>query len=393
MLYHITQHQITHAKSRNWPAILFPKQEFDMSSLIHKPPPLHPIPQQITKDQGPASISEGRIGGLRFDWLISVLNVIFLGGLYLDGWAHNHDRTDETFFTVWHAIFYSGFLLIALLLAGTMWVNRRRDTAWKNVLPQGYSLSLLGILIFAAGGVGDLLWHEIFGVEAGFDALFSPSHLVLGMGLGLVITGPLRAVWSRPGQRLSWVTGGPALISLTAFISLLTFFTMGAHPLASNIAGARHDYDSRMGEIAGVGSLLVTTAILMGPLLLGIRRWWLPPGSLVLVLGINTVVMAVVNWHHDYTLWLMLAMLAAVLVAEGVRLRMEPLMSKMGAFHGFAALLPFLLMGSYFIAMLSIEGTDWSVHLWTGTVTEAGIVGWLLSYLVVPPPMPVEVAK
>ena len=182
------------------------------------------------------------------------------------------------------------------------------------------------------------------------------------------------------------------MIALAGLISLLTFFTMGAHPLASNIAGSRHDYDSRMGEIAGVGSVLVTTAVLVGPLLLAMRRWWLPPGSLVLILGINTVAMAVVNWHHDHTLWLMLAMLAAVLVAEGVRVRLEPLMSKTGAFHGFAALLPFLLIGSYFIAMLATEGTEWSVHLWTGTVVETAIVGWLLSYLVLPPTMPVEVA-
>jgi hypothetical protein len=48
-------------------------------------------------------------------------------------------------------------------------------------------------------------------------------------------------------------------------------------------------------------------------------------------------------------------------------------------------------MGSYFIALLYTEGTHWSIHLWTGTVVEAGLAGWLLSYLIVPPATPAEV--
>lgn len=345
----------------------------------------------------PNSVPNSLLGGLRFDWLLSLLNLTFVGGLYLDGWAHNHDKTDTSFFTVWHAFFYSGYLLAAFVFVATLWVNRRKGTPWHTLwqmsLPAGYSLSLLGLLIFAVGGVGDLLWHEIFGIEQGFEALFSPTHLMLGIGQALIVTGPLRAAWSRPGQRLTWMTAGPALVSLCALISVLTFFMMAAHPLANNIAGAYHDYDSNTGQTAGVMGLLVTTAILIAPLLLALRRWRLPAGSLILVWGINTVAMAVVNWRQRDTLWQMLAMLAAVVVAEGVRLRLEPLMNNRGALRTFAALAPFLLMGSYFIALLSTEGTRWSVHLWTGTVVESALVGWLLSYLVVPPAMPFDGAE
>jgi hypothetical protein len=31
------------------------------------------------------------------------------------------------------------------------------------------------------------------------------------------------------------------------------------------------------------------------------------------------------------------------------------------------------------------QGLDWSVHLWTGSIVLAGVVGWLLSYLIVLP--------
>lgn len=72
-----------------------------------------------------------------------------------------------------------------------------RQLPWPAALPTGYAPSLLGVLVFAAGGVGDLLWHEFFGVEAGVEAPFSPSHLALGIGLGLITTVALRGTaWS-----------------------------------------------------------------------------------------------------------------------------------------------------------------------------------------------------
>ena len=42
------------------------------------------------------------------DWVMVVLGGWWLGGLYLDGWAHNHlSTTLESFLTPWHAAFYS----------------------------------------------------------------------------------------------------------------------------------------------------------------------------------------------------------------------------------------------------------------------------------------------
>lgn len=351
-----------------------------MSSLVH--PSTH-------LDTPDASIAPNAfVGGIGFDWLMSVVGMIFLGGLFLDGWAHNHGKVDQTFFTPWHAFFYGGFFLITLILVSTLGVNRHRGAAWNHVLPVGYSLSMLGVLIFAAGGVGDLLWHETFGVEAEFDALFSPSHLVLAIGMNLILTGPLRAAWARLHRQLTWRKAGPMLLSLTALISSLTFMLMAAHPLVNSVAGATHDYRDRIGQIAGVTSILLTTVLLMGPTLLAIRRWRLPAGSLLLVWGINTLAMFTVNWHHDYTLWQTLAMLIAVVGVEIIRLRLEPLVEKPNNLRIFAALAPFLLMTSYFIALHLTEGTRWSVHLWTGVLVEVAIAGWLLSYLVVPPAMP-----
>jgi hypothetical protein len=41
-------------------------------------------------------------------------------------------------------------------------------------------------------------------------------------------------------------------------------------------------------------------------------------------------------------------------------------------------------MTSFFALMLT-EGIAWSVHLWVGSIVLAGLAGWLLCYLLLPP--------
>ena len=35
-------------------------------------------------------------------------------GMVIDGWAHTHGEVDDSFFTKWHGIWYSGFTAYAL---------------------------------------------------------------------------------------------------------------------------------------------------------------------------------------------------------------------------------------------------------------------------------------
>ena len=268
------------------------------------------ISDSSTRHKSGVGRTTGAIGGLAFDWIMVGLSTLFIGGLYLDGWAHNHGRVDQSFFTVWHAFFYAGFGLVSLCLTGTLLFNRRQGYAWRTALPAGYSLSLLGVIIFALGGVVDLVWHELFGIEEDFDALLSPSHLALGLGLALIVSGPLRAAWQRTGVKPTWQALTPALLSLTCLTCALTFFMMFSHPLMSNIGGADHrHFNSEIGQVAGVVSILLMTGLVVGPAYLALRRWTLPPGSLTLVWGINATAMAIVDWHHAYTIVLLGAMI------------------------------------------------------------------------------------
>jgi hypothetical protein len=102
---------------------------------------------------------------------MALLAAVFVGGLFLDGWAHTHGKVDQSFFTPWHAVFYAGYAATASALVASILRNRAQGYHWRLSVPEGYELSLLGALIFAVGGVTDLIWHTLFGIEAGVEAL------------------------------------------------------------------------------------------------------------------------------------------------------------------------------------------------------------------------------
>ena len=86
-----------------------------------------------------------------------------------------------------------------------------------------------GILVFFAGGVGDLLWHTVFGIEEDLEALLSPTHLIFATGGSLMAVGPFLASWRRP--RSGWAVAGLVIVATFAVWSLVTFMTQFLHPL------------------------------------------------------------------------------------------------------------------------------------------------------------------
>jgi hypothetical protein len=113
---------------------------------------------------------------------------------------------DNTFFTPWHAVLYSGYGATAGVLLAALMRNHAAGQPWRRALPDGYGLSLLGALIFALAGVGDMVWHTLFGVEVSTAALLSPTHLLLALGGALMTSGPLRAAWRANSSRPHLVT-------------------------------------------------------------------------------------------------------------------------------------------------------------------------------------------
>src|SRR5207244_10741815 len=107
------------------------------------------------------------------------------------------------------SFFATGIVLVSVLLA-----NQARGYRGWAVLPAGYQGALLGAAIFLLGGAADMGWHTFFGFERSMDALMSPTHLILAGGIGLIVSGPLRAAWRRPAGERGWAALLPVLLSL-----------------------------------------------------------------------------------------------------------------------------------------------------------------------------------
>jgi hypothetical protein len=334
-------------------------------------------------------LAKQAIGGSGYDWTVVLLSLWFLAGVFLDGWAHNHIPELATFFTPWHALFYSGFMAVAGFLVATLVRNHAKGYAWRHAMPPGYELSFLGALIFMAGGIGDMIWHELFGIEANVEALLSPTHLILALGATLIMSGPFRAGWRRPfdqnDRTKGWTALLPEVLSLTFLLSLWSFMTQFAHPLVDPWAAAgiypRTQNFPLMRQSLGIISILLQTGLLMGLVLLAVLRWVLPIGSLTLVFTLNAVLMSFMHDQYRFIPAVALAGLAADLLLRWLR----PSVVRSGPLRLFAFATPAIYYALYFVVLIMTQGLGWSVHLWTGSIVLAGVVGLLLSYLIIPP--------
>jgi hypothetical protein len=113
----------------------------------------------------------------------ALLSTWFTAGLMLDAWAHNNVPELETFFTPWHAVFYSGFAATAAWIAWTARGALRPDGSRVAAIPVGYGAAIVAVVGFGVAAIGDFSWHTIFGIEQSIDILFSPTHLGLGAAM------------------------------------------------------------------------------------------------------------------------------------------------------------------------------------------------------------------
>ena len=342
-----------------------------------------------TKDKSLAGAKiKQPVGGLRYDLLMSIMSFLFVAGLFVDGWAHAHGRVDNTFFTPWHAMLYSGYFINAVLLVGTLFINHARGLAWQKALPAGYELALVGVPFFAAGGVGDLIWHTLFGFETGIDQVLSPTHLVLASSGVLIMTGAFRAAMRRRDSTTApgWARLLPMLLSLIAMSLTFAFFTEFANPFVRTWTVTTPFQYENLAQTLGVASILIQSGVLIGLILLAIRRWTLPLGAITLIFTLNIALISVLADQYR----LIPAVVAAGIVADLLLKWLKPSLKRQNELRLFAFLVPMFLFLFYFLDLMVTHGIIWSIHLWLGSCIMAGIVGLVLSYLLAPPQGPVE---
>ncbi|HYT28657.1 MAG TPA: hypothetical protein VEL72_06540 [Ktedonobacteraceae bacterium] len=329
--------------------------------------------------KGPTT-RESPQSSIKFDRLMIILVCWFVCGLFIDGWAHNHGLVDRTFFTPWHALLYSGYAANAAFLTFTFVRNHLRGQRWSEAIPDGYQLALLGAPIFAIAGVGDLIWHTLFGFEVGIEPLLSPTHLLLAFSAVLIMSGPLRAAMRRdiPVESQNWTTLLPGILSMTAVLSVFTFFTSFVNPFVQTWT-LQTTFDD--GKELGIASVLLLAGILMGFVLVVLRRWKLPVGTLTLVFTINVALMGV--FKDNYPL-IPVATLAG-LIADFLIWWLQPSTTRPEALRLFAFSVPVIFYLCYFVPIILTIGITWKIHLWLGSCVMAGLIGLGLSYLMVPP--------
>ena len=362
----------------------------------------------MLRDAGAAATAVARPPRPRLTWRQGMLSSLFgawlIIGLFIDGWAHNHQKP-ETIFTPWHFILYSGFAACALYAASIVRKVHVPGMRVWDAAPVGHSLVLVGIGIFGLGATSDLAWHSLFGIEASLKALLSPTHLVMLIGALLVLTGPFRAGWADGRQQAPTLKQFlPTLISLALATGLLVFFFQYVSPFrrdeygtwvsayatfVTRFKGAADGVVENM-QIVGLTSVLITNLIYVAPLVLVLRRWRPPFGSAtVLFSALSALVGGLDGYNRP---WPLLAAVAAGLVADVLIRRLRPGADRPWAAYAVASATAAALWLGFFGIYQLAYGIGWPAELWTGSVVMATMSGFGVGLLVFPPRIPTPVA-
>ncbi|WP_127531302.1 hypothetical protein [Paenibacillus kobensis] len=326
-------------------------------------------------------------------YMTIVFGAWLIGGIFVDGYAHNHGVV-ETFFTPWHAILYSGFLACALWMGWQVLRTKRASgLPWRKSVPDGYGLGLAGVGVFLIGGLCDMAWHITLGIEKNTAALLSPPHLTLLIGGTLILSSPFRAVWNDSPESPGWRTFAMPLLSVVLVMSAISFFLMYNWTFRYNLA-SKPVTDWYMGtfysghitqviEARGLTGILFNTVQIMAPVLLLLRRWRLPFGALTILFGGVALMM---NALDGFVFAAAIAIAAgAGLAADLLYLWLRPEPSRIGAVRLFALLVPIVLWAVYYAYLGLTNGIGWEIELWTGSIVEAALASLGLSLLAVPP--------
>jgi len=323
---------------------------------------------------------------LSFDWLFIIATGMWTAGAYIDGHAHvNFGFEIESFFGANHLLFYAGIFLTTALLVVELFRNFSRGYKLTRSLPREYLFALSGVLIALLGGLGDLVWHALFGFEVGIEALLGPTHLLLAAGGAIAVGGPLHAIWYRD-RKLNEIHALPVILSFAYVFMLLTFMLQFLHPFNFPWpAQSFFDQNPISPEIAGglgVANLIIYTGLLMGLLLSTIRHWIFPFGSFSLIIGLD--VLAMTFMHGQFKALIIPAVLAGLFIDLLYRALIYPSDFHERHLRLFSFTAPIVLTFLYFVSLFITDFVWWSVHMWVGAIIISGIVGFLLTYLVVP---------
>ena len=328
--------------------------------------------------------SSGRPLTHREELLGMLFGVWTIIGLFLDGWAHSHQEP-ESFFSPWHGVLYSGFLAATLWSGWIAWRRRVPKRSLLETMPPGHLVTLVGFGVFGAGAVGDLIWHEIFGIEANVEALLSPTHLLLLVGGGIALSAPLRRMMRSSATVVSAGEFRPALLSLALLTAVGAFFFGYLSPFGTAVVGlpnaTTHTHNlsqitpaigAELRENWALGSIFVTTLVFVVPALFVRRRWKTAPGTFVFL---YTFLLLLQIGLDEFKQW---PLLAIGFIVGGL---VDALIQREAPAWLLGALVPITTWATYFLVFELQNGVGWSPELWAGVTLMAGLIGGVIGSL------------
>ncbi|MDH5401198.1 MAG: hypothetical protein OEZ01_13025 [Candidatus Heimdallarchaeota archaeon] len=318
---------------------------------------------------------------LHFEIIYSIFITIFISGTYYDAWSHTHIPELETFFTPAHGLMYFGAGMVSIFIFYTMYKNSKLGYKFLNSMPVGYHYGFYGVLTFMIMGLGDLIWHELFGIETELEAAFSPTHLGLMTGIALITGTPLFSAWNRREEirNKRFVELIPLIISISMFLSGMTVITQWAH-LYVELYPTYPNANTSMIQTLGIQAVILQTSIIMGLTLIIVHDRLLPTGSLSIIFTINALFLSLMR----DTYFVILSTLLAGLFIDLLYWKMRPSKTNLNKYRLFSMITPVIFYTSYYLILNLSETIIWSIHMITGSIFMAASVSLLISILVVP---------
>ncbi len=311
-------------------------------------------------------------------------------GFFVDAWAHGHVPV-ESFFTPYHAVFYAGML--ALIIVLVVFLLRHGG------LPRSYRAAAAGIAIFIAAGIGDMIWHQLLGVEEGIDALLSPTHQALGLGVFFVAAAPLLSSLRRRESLVRLADQLPLVFALATWIELVHFGTAYAFdPAAGRINAPPSptafpaDYFTALTlgyYKLGTGVLVVIfqSALMAGFGLFAATRFSLRPGALTLMYLLGNFAAAAAFTNDGPLLATTIAMsLVAGVTGDSIVAAAKSWPNRVLTYRLLGTCIPVSYFATYFIATAIAQRLWWDWNVLLGAVIWAGAIGFALTLLCIAQP-------
>jgi hypothetical protein len=182
-------------------------------------------------------------------------------------------------------------------------------------------------------------------------------------------------------------------VSAFATLAVFTFFTQFSNGFqhANSFTGSGPVDDPYFWEVTTISYILIPTVIVMGFILLLMRRWNLPAGTMVLLIAGNAVLMFIMGSSYSGEQWpVLLAALVGGIIAEVMYATLKPSTERVRNLRIFAFVVPLATQLVFLGALILTGGIWWRIHMWLGAPILAAAMSLGLSYLTVSPDFKVE---